>query len=148
MLKFNLLHNSHLQSSIIKYGRENFTFEILEFSNKENLNNQEKYWIDFYKSYNPKFGYNKTFGGEINYKKDIKLHDTLLESGHMSPFEHCARAMSDEEYFLFRRGKGVSNHELGISVSNPVVNHYKQDMGWCNNFKGWVSYRYLIENKK
>lgn len=25
MLRFNLLHNSHLQSSILKYGRENFT---------------------------------------------------------------------------------------------------------------------------
>ena len=25
-----------------------FTFEILEFSNEENLNNREKYWINFY----------------------------------------------------------------------------------------------------
>ena len=26
-----------------------------------------------------------TFDGEIDYEKDIKLHDSLLKSGHMSP---------------------------------------------------------------
>ena len=36
-----------------------------------------------------------TFDGEIDYEKDIQLHDKLLADGHMSPFEHCARAMTD-----------------------------------------------------
>lgn len=30
-----------------------------------------------------------------NYENDIKLHDRLKESGHMSPFEHCALAASN-----------------------------------------------------
>lgn len=34
------------------------------------------------------------FEGNIEHEKDYKLHDDLLESGHMSPFEHCARAES------------------------------------------------------
>lgn len=33
-----------------------------------------------------------TFDGEINVEKDYELHDSLLASGHMSPFEHCAKA--------------------------------------------------------
>ena len=70
-----------------------------------------------------------TFDGEIDYKKDLKLHDTLLESHHMSPFEHCARAMSEEEYDSYVRSDGS-------------VDTY----GWCRNFKGFIQYRHFIEN--
>ena len=94
-----------------------------------------------------------TFDGEIDYKKDLKLHDTLLKSHHMSPFEHCARAMSDEEYLTNIKGKinadeyhldnedGFPNYvnPTGISIENSVS-------GWCNNFRGFIQYRYLIEN--
>jgi thymidylate synthase ThyX len=37
------------------------------------------------------------FEGKDDYEADIKLHDQLLASGHMSPFEHCAQAMSIDE---------------------------------------------------
>jgi hypothetical protein len=87
-----------------------------------------------------------TFDGKIDYEKDIKLHDTLLESHHMSPFEHCARAMSNEEYQFFIKGKGIPDYSLGISSSNPVLTFRKNEEGWCNNFKGFIQYRYLIEN--
>lgn len=33
------------------------------------------------------------FEGKNDYTADIKLHDQLLSSGHISPFEHCAKAM-------------------------------------------------------
>jgi thymidylate synthase ThyX len=36
------------------------------------------------------------FEGKDDYEADIKLHDQLLESGHMSPFEHCAQAASGD----------------------------------------------------
>ena len=85
---------------------------------------------------------------EIDYQKMIELHDRLLSQDppHSSPLEHCARAMSDEEYFLFNKGKGVAIHALGISYSNPVVNFHKKDKGWCNNLKGFIPYRYMIDN--
>lgn len=89
-----------------------------------------------------------TFDGEIDYEKDLKLHDTLLESHHMSPFEHCARAMSDEEYESFRKGK----HE--VTLMDNTENQYwfieddSGEKGWCDNFKGFIPYRYLIENKQ
>jgi len=35
------------------------------------------------------------FEGKDDYEADIKLHDILLSSGHMSPFEHCARTMDE-----------------------------------------------------
>lgn len=35
------------------------------------------------------------FEGDIAFHKDFKLHDDLLASGHMSPFEHAARAEAE-----------------------------------------------------
>ena len=91
-----------------------------------------------------------TFDGEIDYKKDIKLHDTLLESHHMSPFEHCARAMTNEEYYSFIKGSFIQEMEIDndgfIDISTHTNN--SNSFGWCNNFRGFISYRYLIENGK
>jgi thymidylate synthase ThyX len=84
-----------------------------------------------------------TFDGEIDYEKDLKLYDTLLKSHHMSPFEHCARAMSDEEYFTFRKGD-ISLTRSPIGTSFYLDNDYTS--GWCRNFKGFIQYRHLIEN--
>lgn len=59
-------------------------------------------------------------GKEPNYENDIILHDRLFESGHWSPFEHCARSAP------------------GIWPN------------LCGNFKGFFQYRHLInyESKK
>ena len=73
-----------------------------------------------------------TFNGEIDYEKDIQLHDRLLADVHMSPFEHCARVMTNQEYDDFHKG----------DLNKDNVSQY----GWCNNFKGFIQYRYLIEN--
>lgn len=87
-----------------------------------------------------------TFDGEIDYEKDLKLHDTLLESHHMSPFEHCARAMTQDEYYLFVKGKADALEDnidyCNITFNNPP----KNTIGWCRNFKGFIQYRHFIEN--
>lgn len=57
---------------------------------------------------------------KIDYKADIKLHDMLLRSGHMSPFEHCAKAMNYDECNVY-----------------PLQR--------CRNFRGWIQYRELVE---
>lgn len=56
--------NNHLQNSWNKYGKNNFDFSIIEQCNEKELNGREKYWINHYKSFDPQYGYNKTFGGD------------------------------------------------------------------------------------
>ena len=51
---------------------------------------------------------------------DIELYNRLLESGHMSPFEHCAQVMSETDYY---------------------------ERPWSRNFKGFMQYRELVERK-
>ena len=74
---------------------------------------------------------------KIDYEADIKLHDRLLESKHASPFEHCARAMSEEEYESFYKGEGANKGHTGID----------ENKGWCNNYRGFINYRYILENQ-
>lgn len=76
---------------------------------------------------------------EVDYEKMIKLHDRLIKMRHDSPLEHCARAMSDEEYFSWVRGESVGEKGLPTRFTNR---HY----GWCRNFKGFIQYRHIIEN--
>ena len=86
---------------------------------------------------------------EIDYEKMIALHDRLIAQNppHSSPFEHCARAMSEEEYESFRKGK----HE--VTLMDNTENQYwfieddSGEKGWCNNLKGFIPYRYLVDNK-
>ena len=54
-----------------KYGIKNFTFDIIEECDIQNLDEREKYWIQYYDSYNN--GYNMTTGGQGTHNIEIKL---------------------------------------------------------------------------
>jgi thymidylate synthase ThyX len=68
-----------------------------------------------------------SFEGDIDHQKDYKLHDQLVESGHWSPFEHAAQALSRWEC-LWDRLNGYSKQA---------------------NYRGYMPYRkkFLTENK-
>ena len=80
----------------------------------------------------------------IDYDVMIGLHDRLLtqDPPHSSPLEHCARCMSDEEYERFVKGY-VSR--IG-TIAGTMIAVKKSNEGWCNNFKGFIPYRYLVDN--
>jgi Thymidylate synthase complementing protein len=62
--------------------------------------------------------------------KDLALHDSLLGSGHMSPFEHPARPMTNEERQMYMV-------PIGENLELP----------YCGNFQGWIQYRKEIPNE-
>ena len=91
-----------------------------------------------------------TFDGVIDYRKDLTLHDDLLSKRHMSPFEHCARVMSRKEYDTFIKGELSFEPKEGF-VGHPSIPHIfveESSLGWCNNFRGFIQYRHLIEKNK
>jgi hypothetical protein len=53
-----------LYAAMIKDGVENFTFEVLEECERGQLNDREKYYIDFYRA--QEHGYNMSKGGARN----------------------------------------------------------------------------------
>jgi hypothetical protein len=78
----------------------------------------------------------------IDYEAMIALHDRLLawDPPHSSPLEHCARTMSEQEDFHFTKTRPAYSEEEKAK-GNEVV-----DFGWCNNFKGFIPYRYMVDN--
>jgi hypothetical protein len=87
------------------------------------------------------FGENKI---DKDYKKDIQLFDRLLESGHRSPMEHCSRVMTEKEYETLI--KGICYQHSVNYAGNYIMADSERSKGWCNNFKGFIQYRYLLEN--
>ena len=90
---------------------------------------------------------------DLNYSKMIELHDRLIEMRHDSPLEHCARAMSDEEYYNNIKGEvntgfiDESEHQIFLSKKSHNFGEYKE-LGWCRNFRGFFPLRHLVENNK
>lgn len=63
-------------------------------------------------------------GKELTLEQAVKIHDKCRKLNHSSVFEHCARVMSDNEYNNSFKG---------------------QEKGWFRNYKGFKSYRQVIE---
>lgn len=84
--------NMAIHKAINKYGKSNFTIEVIEEVESTNLNDREKYWIRYYDSYNN--GYNSTEGGQDGIKlfknlnteyivKEYKSGKSLREIGRL-----------------------------------------------------------------
>lgn len=85
---------------------------------------------------------------KIDYEADIKLHDMLLASGHMSPFEHCARVMNTDEYERYYSGQLTDyTFDDAYGGSEVRVGDNNDSKGWCRNFRGFIQYRHIIESK-
>lgn len=80
---------------------------------------------------------------EIDYQKMIDLHDRLLaqDPPHSSPLEHCCKALTNEEYYTFNKGCATNADDIGEGL---IFESHSQ--GWVNNIKGFMPYRYIVDN--
>ena len=74
-----VVSNMAIHRAIKKYGKSNFTVEVIEEIDSTNLNDRERYWIKYYNSYNN--GYNSTKGGQDGCKpfKDLDVESIIKE---------------------------------------------------------------------
>lgn len=71
------------------------------------------------------------FDGSDDYEADINLYDRLSKMSHYSPFEHCAKAMDNDEHpdYFVQQGNWIGH-------------------GWCKNFRGFIQERFYLENSE
>jgi len=84
-LRKNKHHSRYLQRSWNKYSEEQFEFTIIEeVKDVSELLEREQYWLDYYKSYDYKIGYNSypTAGSPLGAKHS---RETILKSKHTIP---------------------------------------------------------------
>lgn len=108
--------NTFLQRAWDKYGEDNFSFEVLELCDINDLNNCEIKYINQYDSFNSDKGYNLTSGGDS--KKEIanstrqKLSENILGKNHPNRKE----VICLETLFVYDTIKYAAN-SVGVDYS-------------------------------
>lgn len=90
-----------LYKAMRKYGRENFSFQIIEECSEELLSSREIYWINKLNTYSN--GYNETPGGENSGLKNIHLGES-----------HGMAKLTEAEVIQCRKwyAEGKRSHEI------------------------------------
>ena len=132
-LQYNWTRESKksLYQAFIKYGIQNFTFEILEECTITELGEKEKYYIKYYDTY--KNGYNSTTGGEDNVGDSHPSHKLTKEDiiDIRTRYQNLER--KNEVYELYKE-------RIGESGFHKIWN--------CETWKGIMEEVYTPENKE
>jgi predicted GIY-YIG superfamily endonuclease len=120
-------HSYHLQKAWEKYGEENFKFEIVEVVTDESLLiTLEQKWINSYKSYDSKYGYNISEEAKKPARRNIdnknvnivpkerildihKLNLSISDKG----FYYMLRELVDENNRVVLDEKPISQSDIG-----------------------------------
>lgn len=159
ILAFKKNSQTYFHKALRKYGKDAFTFEIIEerqdsdFSNRDEmnawLNEREKYWIAYYNTFNE--GYNQTTGGHDFYhrseeNKRVTSETTKRAMRKLNTKELCnpMKHMTEEEKIAWK-AKISENTKKAMSKLNTKIA--------CNPFKHMTeeekqSYIERCNNKK
>lgn len=83
-LKHSVHDNNYLQKAWNKYGESDFKFYVLEYCEKEKLNDLEKYYIDYYNTMDRKLGYNLKSGGQDTNYQSKEVREKISKSNKKS----------------------------------------------------------------
>jgi len=106
-----------LQKAYLKYGKDKFNLEVLEYCSFADLKNREMYWILKLKSTKKEFGYNAALDTSIPMlgRKHTEKTKQLMSRKAMGNTSHLGRKLTDKHKRNLSnslKGKG-----LGISVN-------------------------------
>lgn len=116
-------HSEHLQKSWDKYGSNNFSFEILEKCDPEQIDDRERFYIEKYNSTNSKFGYNLESGGSL-YKTHSNETRKKISEGNKGKIcsEESKKRMSEAQK-IAQKGKKLSDEtkqKIGVALKGRV----------------------------
>lgn len=128
-LEYNKHSNEHLQYSYNKNGVSSFTYSILEECTEELICEREKYWILYYSSFDRKFGYNKTYGGEfgrvseeINKRRTEKLKKQIIPQDQRDRISKSLMGRVQNIDLVNKRAK--SNRKCSDTLEGEICSMY------------------------
>lgn len=122
-------YNIHLFKSIEKYGFNNFEInEAFDIAfTPEELDKKEIYWIKYYNSNNPQYGYNCEGGGNLNKKISEETRRKLSESQ-----QRRFRKSENKDYMYKRRHSEETRRKISANKTGckgfPMTNEMKQKL--------------------
>lgn len=105
--------NNYLYKAIRKYGLNNFLFEVIEEC--DDLDSREIYWIKYYQSNNPSYGYNCTSGGQ-----------------HSAPIKIIQETAKEIQFLLINTNLTQQQIANKFNVSQRLISY-------INNGELWLS---------
>lgn len=134
--------------AINKYGIENFKLDIIEECESNELEEKEKYWIEYYGSF--KCGYNATIGGSGKKYLDYDLIvETYKQVGNIKDTALKLNICEDSVVIALRarEEKIYSRKEVITDKYGKMVNMFNLDGAYIKTFSSTAeAARYLIEN--
>lgn len=120
-----------IDRAIAKYGKQNFSWEVIEECSITDLSTREQYWINYYNTYHD--GYNDTIGGDGSpnlsiklSKEDIKQIYTLLKNFELTQNEIAAKfGVSYQVISDINTGKTRIDYNISYPVRKYNIQHYK-----------------------
>ena len=168
LLVLNKHHSNHLQKAYNKYGKDKFTFIILEECEIEKLLEKEVFWINLKNSLDPRYGYNVAIPKK---NENLKLREDTILKLKMNSYKqwYSDKRISLEEFLEGKRAKdlyikkGIPNKEKVLVFNkNTGIKEYefesisktasyfktsqKRISEVCNGRKkSWVGYIFVKE---
>lgn len=148
-LRNNRHHSFHLQRAYNKYGKENFTFEILEECPTEHLFSMEHYWINMLYTYNRKYGYNISIpNGRGGFATDKLTREKQSKARTGMKLSETTK----DKLRQINKGKTLSKENLDILQEGGRLyrqtEKYKKDLCKRKEKVGIKIVLYNIETKK
>lgn len=131
--------NEHFIRFFHKYGEDAFQARIIIVCDQNILAPMEQYLIKIFKTYNPKFGYNKTLGGERN-QPTIETRKKMSESHKgKKPSEGTKKKLSESK-------KGKNNSFYGRKHSDETKKKISESLKGKYIGENSPSYNHNIPN--
>lgn len=134
-LRGNYHCNNHLQNAYNKYGEENFEFFIVELCDDKKLNDYEKFWIDYYNTFNMDYGYNRTTGGDgaSGIKKTDEQRAVISEKLRGRPVSEQTREKFRKHILLqFQDKEFIKAFRKNIDSQKTPLDCYDKDGYICS----------------
>ena len=113
-MKLKKRENKHLLCAVEKYGLNNFNFYVIETCDLNELTIKEKYWIKYYNTTNPEYGYNFTEGGEGISNPNEEARKNLSNS------HKGKKASSETKTKMSLSGKGKSHKDYNRIIKEET----------------------------
>lgn len=139
----NLHIKQHLHLAIAKFGIDNFSIQLIEsFNNKESALEAERFWIGFFRSWDPKFGYNFTLGGEntpVKLPSSINQQKTSFiinrDAGLCKNVKLTRKKVLEIKRMILSKEKSYTQISKDFNISTTVVCEIARNKKWKDVLK-------------
>lgn len=130
--------NSVIAKAIQKYGKENFSFQIIEECDKSSLNQKEAFYIKQFNSLVPN-GYNIEEKQEnsscyfVKYSKEtfLQIVEDLISSSQS--IQDIAKKYNLDVSFIYRLNRGESHHLEDLTYPLRKVKDFSKQVYYCED---------------